>query len=417
MANITELLAALSNLPPVSGAAPLTPLPGTVQPPTDFNLPMSLTMPGAPPAAPGMPLDQSIIQRYLAMAGPAPTAPGTQAPAGLLDKIAAALSGVSAGFQGQGPQFAASLRAERERPQREYEARRQQYEQQRAQFGLRGLEAAQSAEERRQKRENRAADRQFEREFNENVRRMNFTDQREIEKLRDAMLSKRQREDDERQALREAEKYKQQQERDARLFASKFSAQGAKGKIAKDLGDYYAGLTDQIPPEAAKWESASAQANQIRARREARLAGGGGGGGGTSAAAQKTLQQFESIKQQVADAVARGDAAGEQLLRRQMTSAISRLTRFPGQFDIDMTGQFPVVRPRGGQTGQPMVTQDPRGGFQGPPTQPPAPSGAPPAQSGKTVTSQQIRDAAKEAGISFKEAAKQFTDAGYSIRL
>lgn len=421
MANITALLAALSNLPPVGGRPALPPLPGTVQPPPDFNLPMSLTGPEPPPAAPSMPIDQSLIQRYLQFAGPAPTPPPPMAPAGKLDKIAAALLGINAGFQGQGPQFAASLRAERERPQREFEARQQQYEQTRRQLGLRGFEAAQDAEEKRQARQERLAERQFERDFQEFTRRNNITDQMALEKMREAAQIQRDAERERAMDEKLERQQKAQQERDARIAATKYRLAGAKDSIATELGKYDALLIDQLSPAAAKWESTQAKVAEARAARLARI-GTGGGGGGMNAKAMKAYQQFESLRQDVAAASARGDVTTETQLRGQMKAAFNRLARFPGQFDLsyDASGQWPTAKPRaaGAPQAAPPLPGEEGSRFQGPPVGEVQPQAAQPAAPGqKSVTSQQIQDAARKAGISYSKAAKQFTDAGYRISL
>jgi len=366
MANITQLLAALANLPPATSApriGPFTTPTPNIEPPDFIRFPP----PEPPPPAPGAPLSRHIIDQYLAQLPPAPTPPPAPASIGRLDRLALALQAFGAGMQGQGPQFLASVRAERERPQREFEARREQYEERRSAVGLAGLEAAQRAADREQARQQAAADRRFDLEVQERGRQLGLRDQAEMEMLRDTLLTKRQREEREADERRQQATFRNQQMRDARTFASAYRKAGATDGIARELGEYDAGLRDGLSPTAAKWESAAVQLNEIRQQRERRLAAGAGrsGAGGsanTNAAAQKALAQFESVKQQVSDAVARGDAAGEAQLRRRLASAFNNLTRFPGVFELgyDQSGQWPYAKIRGQSAAQPPPQAGPR---------------------------------------------------------
>src|SRR5262249_15745981 len=161
MANLTELLAALSNLPQIQGGPPLTPNPagmGDFKPPQAMQFPQ----PEPPPPAPSMPLNLDIIRQAIGLAGPPPTPPGPPAPIGTLGRIALALQGFGAGVQGVGPQFLAQLQEQREAPQRAYQQQLGQYNQERARFAMAGLEAAQRAEQTRQAQQTDAANRRFE---------------------------------------------------------------------------------------------------------------------------------------------------------------------------------------------------------------------------------------------------------------
>jgi hypothetical protein len=146
---------------PIAPPIPLPQVPG--QGPSQFEY-----EPTTPPSelfnfqAASQQLDPSIIEQFRALAGPAPVAPAAPKPLSTLQKIALALQGYGAGVQGQGPQFIAQLREQRERPQREYQQRLEDYNNRQTQLGLRGLEAAQSAENRRQSRAQFEADRGFE---------------------------------------------------------------------------------------------------------------------------------------------------------------------------------------------------------------------------------------------------------------
>lgn len=275
--NYLAVLQALSQLPQPGRPSPLTP---TFIPPMEPPESVMFPTPEPPPPAPSAPIDRRIIEQYLALLGPAPTPPPAQAPVGTLEKIATVLSGINAGFQGQGPQFAGAIRAERERPQREFEAKQDRYNQQRTQFGLHGLDSAQRAEDRRQERAQREADRRFELEVSERARQLNFKDQTAIEKLRDAMQTERLKEQERIADEKQQEAFKNQQRVNARQFASAYRKEGATDRIAKELGDYDANLTDTLSPAAAKWQSAQVQRALALTARAGRGAGGGGGTGG-----------------------------------------------------------------------------------------------------------------------------------------
>src|SRR5262249_23681753 len=245
MANLTELLAALSNLPQIQGGPPLLPsIPSspTVTPDTSV-LPPFLTMPEAPPPAPSAPLDQNIMRQVMALLPPQPTAPPPPAPIGALGKIALALQGFGAGVQGVGPQFLAQLQAQREAPQREYQARLDEYNQQKEKLGLTGLQMQQSAEERRQERENRAAESQFQRDYQQAAARLKFTDDVAKLKLEDAMMTERQAriqaDLDERQrvALEAKNKYQKAQLRKSYMDQLK----GSDRQYADELASYSMG--------------------------------------------------------------------------------------------------------------------------------------------------------------------------------
>src|SRR5262249_35190468 len=199
MAHFAPLLEALAALPqtqgtpqlsPIGGPPPFTPNPAGMG---DFDPPelMQFPMPQAPPPAPSMPFNPDIIRQYQALVGPPPTPP-TQAPIGTLGRIALALQGLGAGVQGQGPQFLAALRRQQEEPQKEYERQLYQYNREKTQSGLAGLQAAQSAEERRQAQKTAEADRQFNLLVAERARRLGFNNSVAIEKLKDALETERQ---------------------------------------------------------------------------------------------------------------------------------------------------------------------------------------------------------------------------------
>jgi len=268
MATILDLLMALNRdeLPPVP--APATPVPMAPAPTgnvPEYGGPSQVTEP------PQAPLDTRIIQHMLALRGPAPTAP---APRSKAERIFNALAGFGAGFQGNGAQFLQQL----QEPQRQYQRQLENYNQLGAELGARGLEKAQREQERQTTRAQQVSDRQFAAEVDREARRLHLTDQRELEMFRDTLLARRQREDDERAAAEQRRKEKAQQERDARVFASQLGRGpgAAPARIAEELGNYYAKISDSLSPAAQKWLNAQAKRAEILASRPT---GGGAGGG------------------------------------------------------------------------------------------------------------------------------------------
>jgi hypothetical protein len=270
MATILDLLMALNRdeLPPIPQPAepvPMAPAPTGNVP--EFGGPSQVTEP------PQAPLDTRLIQQMLALRGPAPTAP---APLSRGQRIANALMGFGAGVEGRGGQFLQQL----QEPQRQYQRQLENYNQQGTELGLRGLETAQRQQEQKTRRAQEVSDREFAAEVNREARRLKLTDERELEMFRDTMLARRQREDDERAATEQRRREKAQQERDARVFASQLGRGpgAAPPRIAEELGNYYAKVTDTLSPAAEKWLNAQAKRAQILASRP--VGGGGKTGGG-----------------------------------------------------------------------------------------------------------------------------------------
>jgi len=264
MANFAALLSALSNLPQFSDN-PLTPgfnpnapppipaLPAPTFTPDTSSLPMELAGPTAPPPTPAMPLNADILRQYLALAGPAPTPPPQQklSPGELLSLV---FQNIGAGAQGQGQQFNAQLRAQQEAPQREYQQQLAEYNQQKQRFGLAGINAAQSAEERRQDRGNRMAENQFKRDYDEFVRRGNFTDEIAKMKLADALQTERQAkvqaDIDERQRLAKEAANNKQRAQIKKSFLDQLK--GSDRQYADELASYAMNEIDQLSPGAQK---------------------------------------------------------------------------------------------------------------------------------------------------------------------
>jgi len=244
-------------------------------------------MPEAAPRAPAPPLDLSLINQYQQFAGPAPTPPVIQQP-GTLDKVATALLGISAGLQGRGGEYAQSVKAERERPQREYQAKLDAYNSKIGELGLLGRQTAERKQERQQAATQAAANEQSDREFKTWLRAANITDEQAIQQARQAFeiqkIREQERVADEKQAAIEQ---KQLRIKSAEL-ASKYRLAGAK-QYANELAERDLGLRDKVSAGADKWLSSHVQLEQARADRQAGLARGGGGG-----AAQPLMAQLEN---------------------------------------------------------------------------------------------------------------------------
>ena len=272
MPNIDILLQALAGLPQVT--SPLTP---PFVPP---NATVPLTTAGQAPVPqyggpsqvvepPQAPLDLSAVRQLLATQAPPPTPPPTP---GRAQRIFNAIGGFGAGVQGNLPQYLEQL----QRPQREYQQQLRDWNAERSRLAQGGIEIGLRQQEAKTRRAQEVSDRELEAEVRRETRRLNLSDAREQEMLRDVLLSRRQREDDERAAAEKRRVEKAQQERDARLIARDYGKLTDNPKIALELGRYYAGLTDTLSPQAAKFESAQNRLAEARALRQARIAAGGG---------------------------------------------------------------------------------------------------------------------------------------------
>jgi hypothetical protein len=286
-------------------------------------------------------MDMNFVNQY---AGPRPAAP-VQQPVSRLGQLGAILSGVSAGLQGRGGEFAASLRAERERPMREYQQQLRDFEERRT----RGLELATRRQEQQQERDTRAAEITANREFQQWAQRAKITDELALQQARQAFETQKLREQERIRDEQIATQQKALDERQARGIESELiSKDGAPPTIAKEISQYLISGRP-LSPAAEKWRGAQAQKIAAQIARLSRM--GGSGGGAEDAAMQKAIERFEGVKQQYADAVARGDAKGQQQLQKKMTAAHNALTRFPGlELGYDPTGKWPYQKPRGQQT-------------------------------------------------------------------
>jgi hypothetical protein len=362
MPTLEDLLNALSaqQLPPLP--APAQPLPlGPITPP---NVPQygGLSQVVEPPQAP---LDNRIIQQYQGLAGQAPTPP---APLSRGQRIANALIGFGAGVQGNGPQFLQQL----QEPQREYQRQLERYNNTRSDLALRGSEAALRDQERRTARAQELSDREFQQEFARESRRLNLYDDQSKARLQQAFQLER----DARQArLQEAHQLaieQRQREDDARGIAGRLGTGpgAAPPHIAKELGRYYANVTQELSPAAAKWVNAQARRAEILARPAV--------GGGSAAASRREMQDLQRRTSQAAQGIAGMEKLARQamenpeakrapILNQMRSMAATLQAQFPELVEVGEHNGWPFARLRlrgakpGQQPQQPQAPVDPLG--------------------------------------------------------
>lgn len=269
------LLAALSNggLPPVPGPAKPMPL-GVATPP--LAGPMLTGPPDAAPVAPLPALDTNLINQ---LSGPAPVVPTLREP-GTLEKLATALLGVNAGFQGRGGQFVEQVREERQRPIREYQAQLERFNNRRTQ----AVELATRKQERQQEQAQRRADANVDFEREQFLQRSKFKSEEARNLARQAFDLEKIREQerilDERQAARERADAEKQRRAIENELATKG---GAPPNIAKEISEYQVGLRPTLSAAAEKWRTLQARKAEAQL---ARVAGGGSASGGGQVMAQ-----------------------------------------------------------------------------------------------------------------------------------
>ena len=353
MATILDLLMALNRdeLPPVPAPAqpvPMAPAPTGNVP--EYGGPSQVTEP------PQAPLDTRIIQQMLALRGQAPTAP---APLSRGQRIANALMGFGAGLEGRGGQFLQQL----QEPQRRYEAQQQAYNNLGTELGIRGLETAQRKQEKETQRAQQVSDREFAAEVDREARRLKLTDQRELALFQDALLARRQREDDERAA-----KLAEQKDRAAKetqrnsIYQKLISENFAPAKVASELAD---NIVHGKPMSASteKWRSVKEQKLTTQL---ARLNGVGGGG----AASRRETQDLQRRTAQAAAGVAAMEKLARQaiespeaerppILNQMRSMAATLQAQFPEVLEVGEHNNWPFARlrprssrPSGGQRPQ-----------------------------------------------------------------
>lgn len=338
MATIIDLLRALNqgDLPPLPRPAPSAPIPYApvpTFPPLSDETSAAFAALNPEPMPPAIMQPSSPDRELIALlAGQAPTPP---TPLSRGQRIANALIGFGAGVQGRGPQFLAQL----QEPQREYQRQLERYQGRRTQ----ALEFAQTHAEREQDRAQRAAQAQYQREYNIWLKKMDIRRDEADTRTKQAFdllkIRETERIADEKLVAQQA----QQNKIKLAELTSKYRQAGAKqyaGELAqKDIDPAY-----KLSPGAEKWESARVALEQARANRIAGM-GGGGTGGGVSAKAQKALVQFEAAKQKLIDAAAAGNATAQKQSMTELNRAFRYLARFPEiETGFDPSGKWPYAK-------------------------------------------------------------------------
>lgn len=264
MASLIETLMRLNagNLPPVPAPAPSMPL-GVATPP--LAGPTLGAPPDIPPVAPLPAPDANFINQF---AGAPPVAPTVSEP-NFIDRLAAVLGGIAGG-----PRFAEGIREERDRPIREYQQQLERFQNRRSQ----GVEIDERRREREQDRATRTAEAKAEREFQQFIRRANFTDEQAILQARQAFelnkLREQERIQDERDAARAAAETEKQRRSIENDLASK---DGAPSNIAKEISEWRVGLRPELSAAAQKWQGLQARKAEAQLARLSRIGAGGGG--------------------------------------------------------------------------------------------------------------------------------------------
>lgn len=337
------------------------------------------------PAAP----DMNFVSQQT---GAPPVAP---APLSRGQRIANALIGFGAGLQGRGGEFLEQLRE----PQREYQRQVERYEGRRTQ----AIEAAERRAEREADRANRAAELQYNRDYQtwlkkNGVREGAAAQQAEYafellkEARRNAETERKERALMRRQiALQIDDRIKAYRDQGADKHAEELARSDFRMALEQ--------LGEKVPPLSA----AAAKANtlvQAKIQRALRLAQGGGGtGGGIDKQTAKLIQEFNLARENLITATAGGQAEADRQIRRKLDSLIRRLTGRPGIETGYGGSKWPYLKVNG-------VLQ---GVGEGQPTAQPAPTvpfAAPQAQ-GKTIK----RSEMQALGVSEAEAKAE----GYTI--
>jgi len=271
MPSFLETLLALNggNLPPLPNPAPSMPLLPAPQAPISagpaYGAPPGLMASDVAPTAPMGRVDQGFINNY---AGPAPTPPVVQQPS-TLEKIGAILSGI-----GIGPEYGMALREERQRPQREYQAKLERYQGARRE----GIQLEERRRERQQEMETRQAQEQSRRDFEIAAHKTNITDQTAQMYLAHALQLDR----DAKQQAAQAQAAQEVEQKQLRLkaadLAKAYRLAGAidpagKADWAKELAETDLHLRDKASPGALRWLSAHVRLEQARANKAAAPAG------------------------------------------------------------------------------------------------------------------------------------------------
>lgn len=372
MADIFDILTQLTGasqaaLGPSSDQLLRTPpfLPGPVTPPFVPQLPTPNLPPVATPGEEGSsalalppisPVDLAgaLARARTATTGilgpePGPPVPGPGGVKGFLQGLAGALQqGVQAGFtENPGATLLALQQQARTRAEREQEQSRE--ERQRRQALTAQIYSSEVADERRARLEEAREQRNAEREFQRYVR-----DQQTLDKRIGAQTDLEELKQKFEQAQRDAKEAEAQRKAaEAQQRADEKEVRVRTGQI---YDDYKGGVPRQAAKQIAEFEvygtplSKEAQKTYNNAAKVKRGLGGVGPKG------QQFIGQFESIKADYANAVARGDSTGENFNLKRLETLMKKA---PADVEVgyDPTGKWPYAKIRGTNPGSPQATQ------------------------------------------------------------
>jgi hypothetical protein len=291
--------------------------------------------------------DMNFVNQY---AGQAPVAPTFQKPS-MLEKIGAILSGI-----GGGPEYAMQLREERQRPQRRYEAEKRDYEDRRT----RGIEIEERRAEREADRANRAAEMQYEREYKTWLKKLDIRQDEADTRTKQAFDVYKLDRQAKLEESREAERERRTQEADAKARTGRFFTLTKDMAVSTELGRHYAGLSGApLSAAAARWDARLQDVGEAQTGRALRVGGRGGSGGGVDKQTAKLIAEFNTAREALINATARGDSKGQKETRTRLDQLVRQLTGKPG-VEVGYGGnQWPYLKVNGVLQGAPQQQAQP----------------------------------------------------------
>lgn len=266
------------------------------------------------PAAP----DMNFVSQQT---GAPPVAP---APLSRGQRIANALIGFGAGLQGRGGEFLEQLRE----PQREYQRQVERYEGRRTQ----AIEAAERRAEREADRANRAAELQYNRDYNLYLKKLGIRKDEADEQTQRAFEIYKLDRHEKAEAEKERQRERRAQESDARVRTGRFFTLSNDMTLSTELGRHYAGLSDKpLSAAAAKLDAKLQGVGEARMGRAMRVGVGGRTGGGVDKQTAKLIEEFNNARNNLITAIASGQTGeAQKQIRRKLDSLVRRLTGRPG---------------------------------------------------------------------------------------
>jgi hypothetical protein len=294
----------------------------------------------------------------MGQAGPEPVQPAME-PTSMIIRIARALQGFGAGVQGQGPQFLAQIEEQREAPQREYRARKERFDTRKQELGVMAEQAVLTAEDRRMARTMELIDKQADRDFQKAAAALGIKKAEALERLRGAI-------DLERDAKKaEAERLEQERKdaKDRKVRAD---------NIAKELFDDLK-ISRQQARAFAEFEVNQTPLSKADAKVYNRLekyrrptGGVGAFSGADSSTAQRTISEFETLKNLAIQGVkSKGGSVQDEVeaVRKATAPVVRKMARRPDLFEVGAgSGGYLYAKPRQGAQPQEQMYFDLSGG-------------------------------------------------------